>query len=50
MDIGRGDGASGRAMALCPGRPGSNPGTDLDFFSVLNRLLSILAGCWAFSK
>ena len=29
---GSGGGASGRAMALCPSRPGSNPGTNLGFF------------------
>ena len=27
-----GDGTSGRAMAFCLARPGSDPGTDLSFF------------------
>ena len=30
--LGRGGGASGRAVAFCPSRPGLIPGTDLAFF------------------
>ena len=36
---GSGGGTSGRAMAFCLGRPGSNPGLDFGFFS--SELLSI---------
>ena len=32
MVDGSGGGTSGRAMAFCLGRPGSNPGTDFTFF------------------
>ena len=49
--LGSGGGStSGRAMAFCQGRPGSNPGTDLGFFSVQNCCQSILTGCQAFSN
>ena len=44
---GRGGSASGRAMAFCPSRPGSNPGTNFGFFG--SDCHSILAGRWAFS-
>ena len=47
---GSGGGTSGRAMAFCLGRPGSNPGSDFGFFSVQNCCQSILTGCWAFSN
>ena len=47
---GNGGGTSGRAMAFCLGRPGSNPGSDFGFFSVQNCCQSILTGCWAFSN
>ena len=40
------DGASGRAVAFCPSRLGSNPRTD--FFLVQSCCESILAGRWAF--
>ena len=42
----RGGGTSGRAMAFCLGRSGSNPGTDLGFLSVQNCCQSM---CRAFS-
>ena len=38
---GSGGGASGRAMALCPSEPGSNPGTDLAFFGNAINLFSL---------
>ena len=47
---GCGGGSSGRAVAFCPGKPGSNPGTDLACFGSQLRFKSFLAGCWAFSK
>ena len=47
---GSGGGTSGRAMAFCLGRPGSNPGSDFGFFSVQNCCQSILTGCRAFSN
>ena len=43
MEDGSGGGASGRAMAFCPGKQGLNPGTDLAFFG---RMLSIYSR-WA---
>ena len=43
---GSGGGARGIAMAFCPSKPGSNPGTDLAFFgNAIN-----LAGRRAISK
>ena len=39
---GSGGGASGRAMAFCPSRPGLNPGKDFGFFS--SELQSIGVG------
>ena len=47
---GSGGGTSGRALAFCLGRPGSNPRTDFGFFSGQNYCLSILTGCPAFSN
>ena len=32
--MGIGGGTSGRALAICLGRPGLNPGTDFGFFQV----------------
>ena len=49
MKKGCGGGASGWAVAFCPSRLGSNPGTD-KAISVQNYCESILAGHWAFSK
>ena len=46
-ELGSGGGAGGRAMAFCPSRPGSNPGTDLAFLEECYQ--SILAGRWAIS-
>ena len=43
--MGSGGGASGRAMAFCPYRPGSNLGTDSAFLAQ-NCCLSILTGRW----
>ena len=43
---GSGGGTSGRAMAFCLGRQGSNPGMDLGFFHQ-NFCQSILTG-WGF--
>ena len=37
--MGRGGGASGRAVAFCLSKPGLNPGTDLAFFG--SELLQI---------
>ena len=34
LSLGSGGGTSGRAVAFCLGRPGSNPGTDLGSFQV----------------
>ena len=48
--MGRGGGASGRAVAFCPSEPGSNPGTDLAFSGSELFTGSILAGRRAFSK
>ena len=48
--LGRGGGASGRAVAFCPSEPGSNPGTDLAFSGSELFTGSILAGRRAFSK
>ena len=47
--IGHGGGASGRAVAFCPNKLGSNPRMDLAFL-VQNCCESILAERWAFSK
>ena len=47
---GRGGGASGRAVAFCPSKPRSNPGTDLAFSGSELVTGSILAGRRAFSK
>ena len=44
---GSGGGASGRAMAFCPGEPGSNLGKDLTFLDECYQ--SMLAGRWAIS-
>ena len=41
---GSGCGASGRAMAFCPSKPGSNPGTDLAFFGNAINLFSLGVG------
>ena len=46
---GSGGGTSGRAMAFCLGRLGSNPGLDFGFFLVQNCCQSILTRCRAFS-
>ena len=50
LELGSGGGTSGRGMAFCLGRPGSNPGTDFGFFSSQNCCQSVLTGCWAFSN
>ena len=44
--LGSGGGTSGRAMTFCLDRPGSNPGTDLGFYSSENvvNLFSLGAG------
>ena len=47
---GSGGGTSGRAMAFCLGKLGSNPGSDLGFFTVQNCCQSILTVCQAFSN
>ena len=47
LSLGRGGGASGRAVAFCPSRPGSIPGTDLlGFFRfrIAANLFSLGAG------
>ena len=41
-------GTSGKVMAFCLGRPGSNPGLDIGFVSVQNCCQSILIRCRAF--
>ena len=39
FSLGRGGGASGRAVAFCPSRPGLIPGTDLAFFGTELQLI-----------
>ena len=46
--LGSGGGTSGRAMAFCLGRLGSNPGSDFGFFSVKSCCQSFITGCWFF--
>ena len=43
---GSGGGASGRAMAYCPSKPGSNPGTDLAFFGNAINLFLLGVGLY----
>ena len=44
--VGRGGGASGGAVAFCPSRLGSIPGTDLlGFF--FSSVLLLIYSCWA---
>ena len=47
---GRGGGASGRAMAFCPSRPGSNPGLDFGFFQFRIAVDQLLLGVGHFLK
>ena len=42
VQVGHGGGASGRTVAFCPSKLGSNPGTNLVFFG-LERLYSCRA-------
>ena len=50
-NLGRGGGASGRAVAFCLSEPGSNPGMDLGLALLVQKSCeSFLAGRLFFSK
>ena len=46
MPQGSGGGASIRAMAFCPSKPGSTPGMDLAFFGNAINLFSLGVGLY----